>query len=486
MTGGRFTRRSALKGAGVLGVAAVALGAAPGGRVPSRPLSSGDSLPDIQFDIARFCSPESASPTGIRITMPPVHTMFVTARLERTPSRADQQILGQALAVLESSYPYGAGGLITHVAYGLPYFSRLPQPLVADQLPRLLAAPSRHVLEEAVPGPTDVHATNPDVRKQRFNVGVRIEGNDLLLTLRSDRPSVLQDVLAWLDGSGRLAGQDIASPRLAGLLTFTSTRHLFVQPGLPREVALQNRLPYTRFIQPDSPMWMGFADQHADGSGPPAICTFAGTAAARLTTAQPGDYFDNGGIQHLSHVILDMLQFFDMASPDTPPSANGSFAKRVQYMFHAPPIHPGAADPLVDGGGPSFLPAENRGPDYAERTARGVGLPAGERRMGHLSTLQRTSRAPDGTPMHIRIDGPGFDALDVPDGTSQPKLHFSIIVPTADFFATMRRSQASLDLAAKHGVPEHDNGLERFISCTRRQNFLLPPRRHRAFPLCEL
>ena len=48
------------------------------------------------------------------------------------------------------------------------------------------------------------------------------------------------------------------------------------------------------------------------------------------------------------------------------------------------------------------------------------------------------------------------------------------------------QSQASMDLAAKHGVPEHDNGLERFITCTRRQNFLLPPRRHRAFPLCEL
>lgn len=30
------------------------------------------------------------------------------------------------------------------------------------------------------------------------------------------------------------------------------------------------------------------------------------------------------------------------------------------------------------------------------------------------------------------------------------------------------------------------NGLERFITATRRQNFLIPPRRHRAFPLIEL
>jgi hypothetical protein len=33
---------------------------------------------------------------------------------------------------------------------------------------------------------------------------------------------------------------------------------------------------------------------------------------------------------------------------------------------------------------------------------------------------------------------------------------------------------------------DDDNGLERFITATRRQNFLVPPRRHRAFPLIEL
>ncbi|MEV4627322.1 hypothetical protein AB0J90_13620 [Micromonospora sp. NPDC049523] len=118
----------------------------------------------------------------------------------------------------------------------------------------------------------------------------------------------------------------------------------------------------------------------------------------------------------------------------------------------------GNTDQLTDGGGPSFLPAENRGPDYAERTARGDGLPPGERRMGHLSTLQRSSRAPDGTPMHLWVDGPGFDSLDVPDGSSQPKLHFSLFVPTADVFTRMRHSQAAVDLARKHRVAEQDNG----------------------------
>jgi hypothetical protein len=84
------------------------------------------------------------------------------------------------------------------------------------------------------------------------------------------------------------------------------------------------------------------------------------------------------------------------------------------------------------------------------------------------------------------MDGPGFDSLDVPNGSKQPKLQFTVFVPTADFFTRMRRNQASLDLVTKHGVASDDNGLERFITATRRQNFLVPPRRHRAFPLLKL
>jgi hypothetical protein len=104
--------------------------------------------------------------------------------------------------------------------------------------------------------------------------------------------------------------------------------------------------------------------------------------------------------------------------------------------------------------------------------------------MGHLSTLQRSSRTADGRPLHVRMDGPGFDSMDVPDGTKQPKLEFTVFVPSADFFATMRRNQASLDLVKKFNVATTDNGLERFITA-RRQNYLIPPRRHRAFPFAE-
>lgn len=130
-----------------------------------------------------------------------------------------------------------------------------------------------------------------------------------------------------------------------------------------------------------------------------------------------------------------------------------------------------------------------------------------------LVCLQRTSRAADGTPLHIRMDGPGFDGMDVPAfqthpdmpsisvpvpaGTNQFKLQFFILQPTSEFFRQLRVSAASQDLFAQFGQPADptgesggvqfsDNGLERFITATRRQNFLVPPRRNRALPLVEL
>src|SRR5439155_13275917 len=68
--------------------------------------------------------------------------------------------------------------------------------------------------------------------------------------------------------------------------------------------------------------------------------------------------------------------------------------------------------------------------------------------------------------LRLPLDGAGFDNMDVPDGSPQPKLEFSVFVPSADLAA--------------------GTGPGRAQPATRRQNFLVPPRRHRAFPLLEL
>jgi uncharacterized membrane protein YgcG len=452
----------------------------------------GRKLPPIQFDIGNFTAP-AITINGILVGFLPVFTLFATATLMSRPSKEDQRELADGLDEVEKRYPFSPSGVFAFVAYGLPYFEKFPSKLFDAKVPRLLSDKSRFALEEAVPSPTDVSPVNPGIKKLRFNVPVVIEQNDLLFTLRSDNVNNLWDVLAFLGGSNMLAGEKARSPHLRSGLSFTGTRVMFVQRGMPRAVADQNSLPFAPFVNPSSPMWMGFADQQVNASAPAADVTFAGADGIHLTTARPDDYFGLGSLQHLSHDILDMAQFFDL-NARAAPGTDGTFLERVQYMFRAdpPPSMGRAASQFLDGGGSAFIPNEFKGFGDAARSAAGIGtLPdpvtgKPQHRMGHLSTLQRSSRTADGRPIHVRNDGPGFDSMDVPDGSKQPKLQFMAFVPSADFFATMRRNQASLDLQKKFHVDPDDNGLERFITATRRQNFLIPPRRHRAFPFAEL
>ena len=485
-----LTRRSALKNAAALATALGTLELV--GRVAHIPervaladVGTTATLPDIQFDVGAFIAPAQTI-NGVLVQLPPVNTVFLTARLLRTPTRTDQAVLANALNTVEANYPFAAGGIIQFVSYGRPYFNRLPGgltgPLVANTIPRLRSNTSRSALEEAVPSPTDVG--QPGITKRLFNVAVRIEANDLLFTIRGDNQTFVQDVINWYRGSNVLAGHPITSPAFGNLLTFTSSRAMFTQMGIPRFVAGQVGLPFADRINSQSTMWMSFVDQQVNASGPAAITTFAGNASARVTTAVAGDYFDNGSIQHLSHVILDLAAFYAREG-EAGSEEDETFTERVQYMFRSPAPDPGNADQFTNGGGPAFLNNVFLGVNDARNTAQGIGVEGGDHRMGHLSQLQRSSRAADGTPMHIRNDGPGFDNLDVPGASKQPKLQFTVFVPSADFFATMRRNQASLDLRDQFAVPDTDNGLERFLTATRRQNFLVPPRRHRAFPLVE-
>jgi hypothetical protein len=187
-------------------------------------------LPDIQFNLAPFSAP-AVTINGVLVSFPPVFTLFATAALASTPSKEDQDELAEALDQIEKAYQFAPQGVFTFVSYGLPYFNRFPAKLFQANVPRLLSDESRFALEEAVPSPTDVSPGNPGVTKQRYNVPVVIEANDLLFTLRSDNSANLQDVLAFLSGSDMLAGQKVPSPRLKCGLTITSTRLMFAQQG---------------------------------------------------------------------------------------------------------------------------------------------------------------------------------------------------------------------------------------------------------------
>jgi hypothetical protein len=191
-----------------------------------------------------------------------------------------------------------------------------------------------------------------------------------------------------------------------------------------------------------------------DGLRRPAGRRVGPGSAARLTTAARGDYFDNGSIQHLSHVILDMLQFFDMGSDAEPPGADGMFIERVQYMFHSPAIAAGDKDPYANGGPPC---CRTRTAAPSRRTNRqGIG----------------TTGAPPTAPCTSAWTDRDTTPWTSPAAGLSPSSSSPSSVPTAEFFRTLRTSQASLDLQDKYGVRAQDNGLERFLTATRRQNLV--------------
>ena len=462
---------------------------------PLRPAAAATVLPDVQFDFGPYIAP-ATSINGVMFQFPPVFTIFQSIDLLRLPTKAEQTIFENALTTIEAAYPFSPSGVMMIVSYGLGYFGRLPGALGAgsvsfNNIPRLTLNNSRFVLEEAVPSPTD--AGQPGIVKRKFDFTPELGGTDILITVRSDTNANIVDVLDWLNGSGTLAGEAVPSPSLPFFQT--GRRVQFVQQGMPRLMAEEDGLYYQDRINPDSPMWMSFADQQTNGAGPVDAVVFGnGNAGKDLTTATPGSYFDNGAIQHLSHVILDLEAYYARAG-EAGAIEDETYLERVQYMYRSdpPPSFGNGSDPFLNGGGTPFLANLNKGIDDAAQNAQGIDTLNNAHRIGHLCALQRSSRADDGTPLHVRMDGPGFDKMDIPstlvvpgNSGSVPKLEFTAFIPTADFFATMRVNQASLDLQAAFAVNPLDNGLERFLTATRRQNFLCPPRRSRAFPLLEL
>ncbi|HEY3606699.1 MAG TPA: hypothetical protein VGL06_04330 [Pseudonocardiaceae bacterium] len=538
----RISRRNALK-AGFGGLVATQLALIEQSAfTPLRASAATPSIttfPRVQYDIGAFIAPPVTLNDGggnVQAQFGPIFQYFVPATLTRAPTRTDQETLFSALGWIDEFYPFSPSGAFVFVSYGIPYFNMLPGgingPLVQTYMPQIRTGRNpdgtTNALAEAVPSPTDVvgglvggpGAPVPNKTKDRFNVNVTIERNHMLFQLRSDSISNLNDILAWLKGSGTINGITLPSPAFNGLINFGTTRVQFTQRGLPAQLANSNNFEFAPRINPDSPMWMGFLDQQTDSSGPVPITTFAGNGSAVLTNAKVTDYMGQGSIIHLSHDIEDLFQFYATPQQD-PRHPDGEDApERLMYMFRANqagtpdglPAPFNAADPFTQGGCPAFVVNKFAGPNDAfldaqdaggkfnpnsppgtQQTQTNTGLP----RIGHEQGLQRSSRAADGTPLHIRVDGPGLSGMDVPAfqtfpggtnvpaGSMQPKLEFAAYFPTAEFFRQMRVNVAAQDLQVQFNVDPDDNGLERFITATRRQNFLIPPRQNRSFPLTE-
>jgi len=128
-------------------------------------------------------------------------------------------------------------------------------------------------------------------------------------------------------------------------------------------------------------------------------------------------------------------------------------------------------------------------------------------RIGHCASIQATSRLaddvvgpdgthyPKGTAIPIRAD---FNTLDNPfEYSDRPAelqqgpaagIHFVVFNPSSDDFHRNRLAMDGVLPGAKLPLQPRDRnqGFNSVLTTTHRQNFLVPPRRHRSFPLAEI
>jgi hypothetical protein len=133
--------------------------------------------------------------------------------------------------------------------------------------------------------------------------------------------------------------------------------------------------------------------------------------------------------------------------------------------------------------------------------------------LGHNETLQQATRLPvdvtdnygrlrpAGTAVPLRED---LNTLDNPfkwtanptrdrfGSAAAPGLHFAVFVPASGKFHAARLAMDGVlpdgtNLRSDpYNIPDSANGINAMIRATHRQDFLVPPRRHRSFPLVEL
>ena len=453
----RISRRRLLQATG--GVIAAGAGAAalyrglsliaPPARQPVKPPPGG--YPRGQYQTADYGvrvrpDPESAVP----VVIPPVWNLVITATLVRPPGVREQQRLEAALRAVETAYPYSPTGVFTLVAYGVPYFSRFVAPSVlAAHMPRMASDGTTPVLIDAVRFPSDPPNT-------------LLESNDVVFQLRSDVLDQLHDVQSALFArSGTLAGQHAPAADIADLFHVTSVRTGFVGAGLPRRMAQQAHLAVAPRIPQAAPLFMGFTSTQELGEAKEVAVSFDGRRdplLPPLTTALPGDYFAGGTSLSMSHMFEDLEAWYAH-----------SYDERVARMFHL-----NAA--TVQGRITLQTQWLNPNPTTLDAQQQHV--------IGHNEAVQRSSRSAEGQALQLRVDFNTMDALDGPAPAAG--LHFLAFTPGAQIFHQSRLSMDATDVAQQYGIAPRANGINAFLRVTRRQNYLVPPRAHRAFPLVEL
>ncbi len=315
-----------------------------------------------------------------------------------------------------------------------------------------------------------------------------VEQNDVMFLLRSDNQSIIA-------AAQRALFENESSPQYIGdLLSVTSVRKGFVGRGfgtrsIAKQLAQAAGINGWENIPDKAQLMMGFTSTQHGALAPDNLVSFE--TMPGVTDQWPGGYFAGGCSMHLSHMFEDLNLWY------------GSFdhTTRVHRMFHP-----------RTGTTPDTVTVPN-GITHVSTMAQLQG-DASNGLLGHNTTLQQANRLlanvtdnygvqrPAGTALSLRAD---FNTLDNPFAfSSRPDIdqwnpdlaatgmHFVSFTATSQQFHAMRLAMDGVlpngtNLReAPYNISDTANGINRVIRATHRQNYLIPPRSHRAFPLAEL
>jgi hypothetical protein len=502
---GKLSRRRLLQGtAGTLGAALASAGiykivdtiADPPGRpaVAASPPNQEQYLLQNEQVVKVNGAGVKSSDGTIPVRVPALHDHVITATLT-VPANARalqeaQHHLESVLLGLERQFPPTPAGAGITLAWGLPYFRHYipslgktsgffsagtpyPAYLPVDLVTSKMDGHTVYALQEARTFPSDQPPAG-------FGP-VRLEQNDVAVLIRSDS---LANIMA---ATNALFGT--ASNQAGSLFTVTSIRRGFSgggfygQQGLPSKMALAAGIPGARSIPRQAQGFLGFATTLVSNMGPGVIANLE--TLPGLTNQWPNGYFRQGTTMELSHLFQDLAAWYEESFPE--------YADRVHAM-----LEPGLSP------APGTFALEPSGQTVAD-VAQGVRRYHAYGHTGSMSQVDSTTSPtssnygvayPAGTTIPVRGD---FDTLDNPfyytsdptaDHYSKKKaagLHFIMFQPTIAIFDRVRLAMDGHypDKTLPVAPRSPHAGINSVLHTTHRQNYLVPPRRHRSFPLAE-
>jgi hypothetical protein len=401
---------------------------------------------------------------GVEVVVPPLHSEVVTGTVAASNLRDAQQQLEEALRELDSRYTLDPAGLVVTTAWGVPYFERHVPAQAKVHLPRDRRAGKPALL------PTRTFPSDPH--------DMLLEDNDVAVLLRSDH-------VAHIDDARLLLFEQLKVFRM------TSIRRGFAGGGfhggqsLPKRMAMAAGVPGADLIPDTSELFLGFTSTQKAGLGPRLIANHETLGYVDLGSG----YFRNGTHMHLSHLTEDLEAWY----------LNFDFDERVLTAFR-PGMTKVKQGTQTVAQGPKDVSSQELLAKQFKTTGR----------FGHSASIQVSSRLrqdtvgedgtvyPKGTAIPQRAD---FNTLDNPFAwtvdpardklSKQPVagVHFVVFNPSSDDFHRNRLAMDGvLPDGTKLSLPPRTRaqGFNSILTTTHRQNFLVPPRRHRSFPLAEL